>query len=423
MRKRFVKFEKNFIMKKAFIITIVVLLCFRINAQTLTGVVYDKDTKQPIPSVYVSFNGTTAYTITDNSGKFEFSVTQRFNTQLVFSHVAYQTVIIENPFNEFPKEIYMEQRINMLSDVILIATPDPFSREQKLAAFREQFLGTTRAGRSCMIMNEGDIHLWYNVEKNTLSASANKPLVVINEYLGYIVSFTLVDFKIEYAIPQSRSLNNPFQQVTNVRSSGNAMRLSTSDAMRLSMGQKNFAPLNSDNVQRSYFLAMSLFTDLSPDDERIKRRRDEIYEQSSTFFFKNIANNTLNESNFEIYVDRRIMEMKDTSYFKVDKFDNIWNIKLSDVSIFSLNRRHISVDQSLFFTVEDSLSLKKICFVPDLGSIINVRYRNRSSTIQFNIDTLLVDRYGNIDQPYKVIFTGAMGESRAGDMLPMDYEP
>jgi len=338
-----------------------------------TGTVYDKATNQPISGVYVSFNGTMAYASTDDSGKFELTVTQRLITQLVFSHIAYNMVIIENPFDEFPKEIYMEQRLGMLSDVVVEARvlpeyADPFTRAQKLRAFREQFLGTTRAGRSCIIMNENDIELRYSVQTNTLYASSNNPVVVFNEYLGYMVSFTLVDFRVEYTVPQNRLFN-----------------------ARSTSFFYEYGTLSRGNVQRSYYTVVSSFTDLSPDDTKIKSRRDEVYDQSSTFFFKNLVNNTLEESDFRIFEERP----------------------------------RFVVDQSKYFTIEDddTFSLKTIRFIPDLGSIVGVRHRNKASAIQFHTDTLLVDRYGNIDQFDKVLFTGEMGDARVGDMLPLDYEP
>jgi len=375
-------------------ITLLALLLLAVSqgtfAQTFTGTVYDKATNHPISGVYVSFNGTVAYTITDNSGKFELTVAQRLITQLVFSHISYNMVIIENPFDEFPKEIYMEPRLNMLDDVTVTARvraeyTDPFTRQQKLIAFRDQFLGTTRAGKSCIIMNEDDLELRYDVQKNALTVSSDNPIVVFNEYLEYLISFTLVDFRVEYAVPLT--LNYDYRPVTNATMKDGIPVANAT--MRDAIRQRSFDPLSSDNVQRSYYSVMSLFTDLSPDDIRIKRRRDEVYEQSSTFFFKSIANNTLNESNFRIYGSRR---------------------------------RQV-VDHSLYFTIEDTFSLKRIQLIPDSGSIINVSYRNRHSRLQFNTDALLVDMYGNIDKFDKVIFTGMMGDARVGDMLPLDYEP
>jgi len=367
---------KQFKMKKH--TTLFALLLFAVMqgafAQIIfTGTVYDKDTNQPIPDVYVSFNGTMAYAITDDSGKFELTVTQRLITQLVFSHIAYHTVIIENPFDEFPEKIYMEQRSNILNNVVVSVKglpeyADPFSRAQKLRAFREQFLGTTRAGRACIIMNENDIELRYDVRTNTLYAFSDNPVVVLNEYLGYMVSFTLLDFKVEYAI-QKRSFNIGPVSYFN-----------------------EYVALGRNNVQQSYYAVMSSFTDLNPDDERIKSRRDDVYEQSSTSFFKNIANNTLDESGFRFY---------------------------------EIGRRY-HIDQSKYFTIEedDTPWLKKIRVISSSDSMINVRYRsNRLSILNFRTDTLLVDSYGNIDHPNKVIFRGVMGDARVGEMLPLDYEP
>ena len=362
-------------MKKITIVIIIILLCYRINAQFLfSGTVYDKATNQPITDVYVSFNRTTANAITDNSGKFELTVTQRLNTQLVFSHIAYNMVIIENPFEEFSGEIYMEQRLNILGEVTI--QTDPFTREQKLIAFRKQFLGETPAGKSCKIMNENDVQLWYNVETNTLSASSDQPIVVINEYLGYQISFILLDFKVEYTIARQNSVNeNNIFYTTHPHTLVDVFR------------QNSYSPLNSNNARLSYFAVISSFTNLSQNDARIKRRRDEVYNRSSTFFFKNLVNNTLNDVGFEISIYKATIN-------------------------------------PCWYTTQDTLSLKMVRLIPaDTELTIRVLYQRGKSDITFNTSTLLVDCYGNIDKFDKVVFTGLMGQSRAGNMLPFDYEP
>ena len=60
---------------------------------------------------------------------------------------------------------------------------------------------------------------------------------------------------------------------------------------------------------------------------------------------------------------------------------------------------------------------------PKLSGLFSVLYRKKiQSDIYFMTDSFWVDRYGNIDQINKISFTGQMGENRAGDMLPIDYE-
>lgn len=374
----------TYLLKNLILIIIFVLSCCRINAQIhFTGTIYDKATNVPIPDVYVSFNGTTAYAITDNSGKFELTFSQRLNTQLVFSHIAYHTVIIENPFDDFSEKFYMEQRINTLDNVVIKANQDPFTREEKMKAFKEQFLGNTRAGRSCMIMNEDDIQLRYNAQTNTLSASSDKPIDIINEYLGYRILITLVDFKIEYS-----NRNIVRQTTSSVPMSINTIRPTSPPSQGRNDLQNSYVTLNRYDILQSSYSIMSFFIDLSPDNERIKGRRDEAYSRSSTFFFSNLANNTLNDNNFKIYKDRS------------------------------------QIDPRLYFTIKDSLSLKIIQLIPvDTRLEIRVLYKNGQSTISFYTNTLIVDQYGNIDKFDKVVFTGLMGQTRVGDILPLDYEP
>jgi len=353
-------------MKKAIIIMIVVLTGIHTSAQILTGIVYDKATKLPVPGVHVYLDGTSFADATTNSGRYTLSVKQAINTRLVFSHLAYETIIIENPFIKLPDTIYIEERLNLLGEVTVQS--DPFSRKQKLKAFREQFLGQTPAGRSCKILNEDDIQVWFNVALKTLFASSEYPIEIINEYLDYRIMFLLIDFSAEY-----------------------------SDVS-----------LNPNRMQKTYYLVTSSYEDLTSDDKKITRRRDNIYEVSSKNFFKNLAYDP---------------------YFDVD------SLKKHTFRIY--NRYDMETNVISNFIIKDTLSLKIIHIAGDNESInptnpwlrITVSNRNSEyptslfySKISFFTDALLVDKYGNIDQIEKVIFSGQMGFSRAGDMLPVDYE-
>jgi len=355
--------------KRIFIICIaIVLSCIQINAQTLTGVVYDKDTKESIPGVYVYFDGTQIVDVTDNSGKFTLSVRQMINTRLALRHVAYHTIIIENPFANIPDTIYMEERPNVLGEVVV---RPQFTRQQRLRAFREQFLGTTQAGRSCKILNEDDIQTWFNVATKTLFASSDKPIEVVNDYLGYRVLFDLVDFQVEYS------------NIT----------------------------LDRDKVIQSYFAVTSSFIDLRSDNRRIKRRRDEVYQNSSTFFFRNFVNNTLNESGFRIYKGGLPTDYR--QHFAIEDTLSLKMIRLLPID-YQVHFRTDSV-QTIRLMPED--------FCKSQLSTFSVVYRRKQSDIRFLTDALLVDQYGNIDQIDKILFLGVMGQNRAGDMLPIDYEP
>jgi hypothetical protein len=331
------------------------------SAQIINGVVCDKTTKKPIADVHVYLDGTSINTITNASGRFELSSKSEFNTKLVLHHLLYKTAIINNPFGGLPDTLYIEERIYDLPEVTVRA--DRFTREQKMKAFREQFLGATRAGKSCVILNEDDIQLAVNMQTRRLLASSDKPIVVVNDYLGYQVSFILVDFWVQYGF--------------------------------------SVVSLDSDYVQGSFFAVASSFTDLAPDSRRIKRRRDNIYELSSNYFFKSFANNSLMENRFTLF------------------------------------NKQLPIDHRQYFTTKDTLMQKMISIIPDtdinkeiafysgpkLTGMMSLLYRKRiQSDIYFMTDSFLVDLYGNIDKIDKISFSGQMGEHRAGDMLPIDYE-
>ena len=406
-------------MKRTLVFIIIILSCCHINAQTLTGVVYDQATKQPIPGVYVYFDGTSIVDATDNSGRFTLTVKQMINTNLVFRHLAYQTLIIEDGLYMYlPDTIYLEERpLATLGEITVRA--DSYSRRQRLRAFREQFLGMTQAGRSCKIVNEDDIEVWFNVSSKTLMASSDKPIEVINEYLGYRILFTLADFKVEYS------------SVT----------------------------LDPNKVQKIYFAVSSSFTDLNPNDISIKMRRDNVYEESPNYFFKSLAYDSNPSSNhvFKIYKgesqtdSRSYFTVKDTLSLKMIHINaNMIERRNPDRSLLRIsvvhrekpeaegyyremyylrqgNPNNPNFAQSNNNRANSSSGVYANNFVNSPFELNNLQNENRMnyyrSDVSFFTNSLLVDQYGNIDQFDKVIFSGLMGWMRAGDMLPKEYEP
>ena len=334
------------------------------GAQIITGIVCDEDTRLPISNVSVYLNGTSINTITNISGIFELRTASVINTRLVLQHLSYETAIVDHPFEGISDTLFLKVQVYSLFEVTVSA--DPFSRKQKKKAFREQFLGMTRAGRSCTIMNEDDIQLTFNMQTRRLRASSEKPIVVVNDYLGYKVSFLLVDFWVQYIINTN---------------------------------------LNSDYAQNSFFAIVSSFTDINPDSRRIKQRRDNVYERSSNYFFKSFAGEALRNNNFTLF--SKSSPINYSNYFAIKD-------TVSQKMISILPDTDINTMTSLFSTVSRQLEIK---------AIISVLYRrNVRSDILFMTDSFWVDRYGNIDKFDEIMFSGHMGDCRIGDMLPLDYE-
>jgi len=332
------------------------------SSQVINGVVYDEDTKLPVSNVHVYLDGTSINAVTNHSGVFALNAKSIINTKLVLSHVSYETNIIDRPFNGLSDTLYIKEKIQELYEITV--TADRFTRKQKMKVFLEQFLGMSRAGRSCTITNEDDIQLFFNTQTNKLSALSDKPIEVVNDYLGYKISFILEDFWVQYV---KESLEDDF-------------------------------------LLSSFFSVVSSFSDIAPNNRRIKLRRDDVYEKSTNYFFKHFANNTLEDNKFKLF------------------------------------NKSFPVNPQIFFTTQDTLSLKMINIIPredinkrgeyniymgrTLSGMFSVLFRkNVRSDIYFGTESFIVDRYGNIDQIDKLFFYGQMGNNRAGDMLPIDYDP
>lgn len=351
-----------------------------LQSQTLIGKVLDSKTKLPIPQVSVYLNGTSIRTMTDEDGMFAFSVGKIINTDLVISHVAYNMVSIPNPYAEIPDIIYLTEKANLLDEVVVVA--DRTSRKQKLKLFRKHFLGMSNAAKSCKILNEDDIYLYYNANDNKLTASSDKPLIIRNKYLGYEVQFSLIDFYVKFNA-------SPFENVPS--STGGPRTMS-------------FTGILADVLDETsaFIKGTTSFIDLEPSNKKIEKRRSSIYKNSIGAFFKNLSNYSLLESNYKIF-NKGIQVNPDNYFFAKDT--------LSMKKIFLL--RNTDINKQFEGDVSEPVS----------GVINILQDKNKRSRMVFLTDSFLVDQYGNTNAVDKLWFSGNMGNQRAGDMLPLDYEP
>ncbi len=331
-----------------------------LQAQTIEGKVYDANSKEALPGVFVYLNGTSVSTSSDIDGNFRLVEADKISTSLVLSLLGYEPLIIDNPFNYRGKSFFLNQKTITLQETVIVA--DRFSQAQKIKAFKEQFLGDGRAGKSCTILNEEDLVIKYDPIKSRLTAYSNNPLIIKNNYLAYIVTYDLHNFFIQYS--------------------------------RYTLSKLYIEQLS--------FRGTSSFIDENPFNLKIAKRRKEKYSQSRQYFWKNLIANTLEEANLKIYNGIRQTE-PDRHFFVTDTLNrSLVRIKPDA----NLNRiRNNSIDTTVF------------------GIITVVSHNRLSSDIVFMTDRVSVDTFGNIDAVDKIRFTGSMGKQRIGDMLPGNYTP
>lgn len=164
-------------------------------SQYIKGKVVD-ESQQPLPSATVYYEGTTLATLTDDQGNFILLYNPKVKRPIVVSYMGYVTAYAENYSVDKPLKVIMRQSTSSLREVVI--KKERFTRKEKMAIFKERFLGISPFGLRTTIENEEDIELEYDEEKMMLKAYSDKPLIIINRALGYKINYELVDFEIQF---------------------------------------------------------------------------------------------------------------------------------------------------------------------------------------------------------------------------------
>ncbi|MDR3272980.1 MAG: carboxypeptidase-like regulatory domain-containing protein [Flavobacteriaceae bacterium] len=348
-------------MKKIIICFVGVLFSASIvNARVLEGVVLDKKTNKPVQNALVYLDRTSFETATNADGKFRLDVNNMINTVLVISHLAYGRVIIPNPFKSLPKVIYLEEEVEQLEEVTISAAKNKYTRKQMMKVFRRQFLGASKGGKECKILNENDIVLLYN-DDNTLTAYSDVPVEIANPYLGYDIRWEIIEFKVKYK------------------------RESLSELMISSVSIIGTASLN----------------DIAIDDNKIQQRREDIYSVSPRYFFNLLSKRELDKSNFYLH-------HKGIPYPPEEMFTVVDDTIETSIKHITINPKERNDEGKTVVSVKQTFQ-------------IGIKLFDKFSQLFFLSDAFSVDLYGNTDLIKGLLIYGEMSTQRIGDMLPLNY--
>lgn len=243
-------------MKNTLLLLLLLFPFFTGFSQILSGTVFDEN-KEAIPGVSVYLDGTSIGTITNDQGHYELPFSQKINTTLVITYIGYHPKFINNPFDNNNQHIYMTPKETTLKEVTVQA--DGFKRADKLEIFRQEFLGQTKAGRACKILNEDDIVFGY--KNKELSASSQIPLRIYNPFLGYEMEFSLSDFNVRFH-------------------------------------QKSISPRD---IYTSFFAGTIFYKDLTTPKKNYLKKRLNTYRGSQMQFFRNLSQKNWNRKNFQLF--------------------------------------------------------------------------------------------------------------------------
>lgn len=162
----------------------------------ISGRIIDEQTKQPIENVNIYIANSLIGTSTNRAGIFQFPKIPPGRYTIIFSHISY--------LNHTEKiEILANRNINL--NINLEPKPIEFPEvdvvdkyddewENNFEIFRDGLLGKTDFAEGCRILNPYSVSFKKD-ENNILYALTSEPLKIINESLGYEITYFLKHFE------------------------------------------------------------------------------------------------------------------------------------------------------------------------------------------------------------------------------------
>jgi hypothetical protein len=168
---------------------------------SISGVVLDKKTQEPLPNTNIYISNTTWGTTSNSEGVFKISPIIPGNHEIVFSMIGYETYSKICKITDSSKifiRIEMVPKVYEFKEVIVNADR-PEQWFDDLEEFRNKFLGYSPYSYECKIVNEYDINFSHQQDK-ILIAESDDLIEVVNYTLGYNLKCEIIKF--DYDQPQ-----------------------------------------------------------------------------------------------------------------------------------------------------------------------------------------------------------------------------
>lgn len=150
-----------------------------LEAQTLTGVVYDQLNNEPLVGATISVDKTNTGTTTNANGRYSFAELEPGRISLVISYVGYRSVLVENVWLKAGKlseqDVYLERSADDLDEVVVTA-PRPMVDPGKISITEEQInrIAATYYDPARLIISSPDVAV-ANDQNNAISVRGLSP--------------------------------------------------------------------------------------------------------------------------------------------------------------------------------------------------------------------------------------------------------
>ena len=338
--------------------------------KTISGKVVNAETDAAIPNASVYIANTSQGIMTNDKGFFELKNFPSGNYELVISCIGFTTKIISVSSEKLPLKIDVPLQTNTTE--LEVVTVQPYEKngwEKWGQLFLDNFIGTSWVAKQANITNYDVIRFRFSAKNNTLTASANEPLLIDNPGLGYRIKYDLDKFTY-------------------------------------------------DSVEHTVlFQGHCLFEDMLKDPKQISKRliknRKEAYQGSIMHFMRSLYNNRLVEDGFEVH-----KAIKNNEGFLVTS----QAVMTADSIVF------VTPDSARLLYFKNYLSVTYKNAKAD-NSYVNPESGKGGGWKQFSVINLRTEKpitigyNGNYNPPLNVFSKGYWAWSeKIGHLLPLDYD-
>ncbi len=341
---------------------------------TITGIVKDAETGETLPFCNVFVNNTTIATVTDMNGEYTLENLEPGSLEIGFSFIGYiaeTKKVTLNPGGISTVNLNMEPFAQELSDVEIKASRDK-SWERDLRKFENLFLGNDDVASKSSIENPWVIDFPESEEKNTFVASADIPLEITNNYLGYKITFNLQDF---------------FDSPTNYRIAG---------AARF----EEMIPETED--QRSTW----------------ENNRAEVYQKSPMNMFRAMITGDQEKEGFFLYGDKA--GGSPSMNMRSDIFANELGKSVVPYQPDNLVTPAPNKPEEYLITMKGRIEIHYQKGYSQVNTYKDAPYP--VSWLEVNKGIVRVKENGMVLNPQDLVFSGDMDRKRISTLLPLDYD-
>lgn len=355
------------------IIIILILIVQSLIAQkfdnSISGYIIDNITAEPIESVNVYLANTTFGSSTDKDGFYIIKSIPPNIHELIVSVLGYNTLeqklLVTKSSNI--KHNFVLRPIIYEWPAIDITSTIPEQWLKNLKTFKDKFLGQSFRSEECLMLNPEVLN--FRNESNILFASIEKPLIIINQNLGYKIYCNSLDF-------QYSGIRNTWSWAIKPRFE----ELPSGDSLQIL---------------------------------RWKINRQIAYFGSMYHFLMSLKQNKLPEEDYSIFVSDKPLKFLSMEHNPVFKA-NIDSIKQPGI-----DKRYHKIKSNKFLLIKNHSIDDHFSFTDDFSAEFGETYQE--SWLKLKYGEMTIDEYGYPVEDDAFIVYGYWATLGVADLLPRYY--